>query len=78
MVYCKLLSKGEKYISYSIGALYDDLTGEIRIDTDGAGYEIIKQPKNEDVHSLFISKMLIKYQPLFSRGEAPEKMSYEI
>lgn len=78
MIYCRLLSKNKKNISYSIGARSNDITGEIRIDSDGSGYEIIKQPEKEEVYPHFINKMLVKYGEMFKKGIIPEKMSYEI
>ena len=78
MVYCKLLSKNEKSITYSIGALCNDLTGEIEIDANGRGYEIIKQPQKEEVYPHFIDRMLVRYLNMFDKGTIPEKMSYEI
>lgn len=78
MVYCKLLSKDTNMVSYAIGALWNDLTGVIKIDSDGRGFEIVKQPKKEAVYPHFINKMLVKYLELFEKGEIPEKMSYEI
>lgn len=78
MVYCRLQSKTDKYISYSIGARYGDITGEVRIDPDGMGYEIIKQPVKENVYPHFIDRMLIRYTNQFQKGMIPEKMSYEI
>ena len=78
MIYCRLLSKNKKIISYSIGAVISDITGEIKIDIDGKRYEIIKQPQKEEVYPLFINKMLWKYRGEFNKGIIPEKMSYEI
>ena len=78
MIYCRLQSKNDKYISYSIGARCSDITGEIRIDPDGKGYEIIKQPTKEQVYPHFIDRMLIRYINQFRKGAIPEKMSYEI
>lgn len=78
MVYCKFLKKYDNNISYAIGARSNDLTGEIKIDLDGRGYEIIKQPRVEEVYPLFIDKMLIKYLNVFKEGIIPKKMSYEI
>lgn len=78
MIYCRLQSKNEKFITYSIGARYSDITGEIRIDSDCKGYEIVKQPHEDKVYPHFINKMLVRYQHLFNEGKIPEKMSYEI
>lgn len=78
MVYCRLLSKNKNLITYSIGALYNDISGIIKLDIKNMSYEIVKQPQKEEVYEHFIDKMLVKYHPIFDKGEIPEKMSYEI
>lgn len=78
MIYCRLLSKNNDSVSYSIGARYNDITGKIKIYINSLEYEIIKQPEKEEVYPHFINKMLIRYLPMFEKGTIPEKMSYEI
>lgn len=78
MVYCRLLKKDDNKYIYSIGSVISDMTGEIKIDADGRGYEIVKQPQKEEVYPHFIDKMLVRYLDQFNKGIIPEKMSYEI
>lgn len=77
-VYCKFVSVDGNKVTYMIGNFTNDITGIIVIDYVEKKYDIIKQPEKEDVCTRHVDSMLLKYQPLFEKGEFPEKMSREI
>ena len=78
MVYCKLKSQDGHKLKYSVGSIYNDLSGELLFDSKELSYEIIKQPDKGEIYPLFIGKMLRRYIPKFQSGIIPNTMSYEI
>ena len=78
MVYCERIEQKGKVATYALGALYNDLTGKLKIDFSDNSFEIEKQPDKAPVHEYFVNKMLTKYREHIYKGEAPKEMSYEI
>ena len=78
MAYCRLISQIGKKLIYAIGGLYDDITGEIEINTEDLSFSINKEPQKSKIYPALISRMIQKYRSALQGGEIPEKMSYEI
>jgi hypothetical protein len=78
MVYCRLLKNNGNKLTYAIGSVASDITGELVLYPKQKFYNIKKQPQKGTVYEHFIDKMLRKYQKEFDKGIVPPKMSYEI
>lgn len=78
MVYSEKIEQNGNIAIYAMGALYNDLTGLLKIDFNDNSFEIVKQPQKAPVHEHFVNKMMAKYREYIYNGETPDEMSYEI
>lgn len=77
MVYCNYKGHTENTVTYNYGGHPSDLTGEITFNTDGSGFEIVKEPEVEIVYLRSIRYLYNKYKADFLHQDFKAKISFE-
>lgn len=77
MVFCNLVEKTDRTVTYAYGATPEDITGKFTFDFKEKSLNIIETPKTEDAPTRHIHRMLRANQKEFEAGRFKEKMSYE-
>ncbi len=78
MVYCNLLSKKNNILTYSIGGVWNDLTGLLEVNCKTGQYVLLEKPKDSEVYMVHIEALIRKVRPDFDKGVFKPKISYEI
>lgn len=77
MIYCKAKEIKDNSAIYLFGNDIEDITGEAEFFSTFTEPQILKQPKTGSVPSGLLAKVVIKYKEQLTKGNFPEKMSFE-
>ena len=78
MVYCRLKEIINDKALYDCGKTTSNMTGIIEVYKDGRSPKVIKEPDGEHLRYTYVYAAYKKKQDAISRGEFPDKLSYEI
>lgn len=77
MVYCDYRQHDENTVTYAYGGETSDISGLVRFDLDGKGFELVKEPEKSVVHTRSLMRLYGKYKSDFSKKNFGKKISYE-
>lgn len=77
MVYCKIKQQKEHSAVYMFGVTTKNITGEVEFYSELKSPTLLKQPNSCEVSQSVLLMLAVKYKNMFTKGEFPEKISYE-